>query len=112
MKKFFNIAGPCTAQHHYIVPVLDRNKAAMPLVEQGQYFVIHAARQTGKTTLIQHLVNHINQGDQYYALYCSLEAVKVFTEPQKGIPAILSVLKHALKYSKLPHRTNFAKDLD
>jgi hypothetical protein len=51
MKKYFNIAGPCNENSHYMVPVLNRYKEVYPLVEQGHYFVIHAARQTGKTTL-------------------------------------------------------------
>ncbi|MEM6320042.1 MAG: AAA-like domain-containing protein [Bacteroidota bacterium] len=112
MKKYFNIAGPCNPTNHYMVPPLERNRAILPLIEQQQYFVIHAARQTGKTTLLQQLVSYINQRDDYYALYCSLEAAKEFTKPKEGIPAILSILKHAVKYSQLPNKANFGKAVD
>jgi hypothetical protein len=42
----------------------------MPLIDQEQYFVIHAARQTGKTTLLMELAQDINAAGSYYALYC------------------------------------------
>ena len=59
MQKYFNIAGPCNAADHYMVPLLERNKDILPLIEQKQYFVLHAARQSGKTTLLQELVDHL-----------------------------------------------------
>jgi len=92
-----------------MVSAIERNPAILPLVEQRQYFVIHAARQTGKTTLIKSLVNYLNAGDKYYALFCSLEAAQVFTEPHEGIPEVLNILRSSIKYSKLPHRKAFAK---
>ena len=112
MKKYFNIAGPCNDKSHYMVPVLNRYKEIYRLIEQGHYFVIHAARQTGKTTLIKALVNYYNEEGSYYALYCSLESVQVFTEPKDGIPEALSNLKLALKYSNLPHKNEFAQNID
>ncbi|MCO6489679.1 MAG: hypothetical protein J5I98_14785, partial [Phaeodactylibacter sp.] len=112
MRKFFNIAGPCNAADHYMVPLLERNKEILPLIEQKQYFVIHAARQSGKTTLLQELVDHYTQAGEYYALYCSLEQAQVFTEAKEGIPQILNTLRFAVKYSQLPHRDTFAQQLD
>ncbi len=111
MKRYFNIAGPCNAKSHYMVPVLKRIKAIDNLVEYGQYFVIHAPRQTGKTTLIKELVNFYNAEGNYYALYCSLESVQVFTEPERGIPEILATIKSALKYSNLPYKNSFAEEI-
>jgi len=112
MKKYFNIAGPCNDKSHYMVPVLNRYKRVYHLIEQGHYFVIHAARQTGKTTLIKALVNYYNAEGNYYALYCSLESVQVFTDPKDGIPEALSNLKSALKYSNLPYKNEFAQNID
>ncbi len=109
MEKYFNIAGPCNEKSHYMVPVLKRIKAIDRLVRQGHYFVIHAPRQTGKTTLIKALVNHYNSEANYYALYCSLESVQVFTEPERGIPEISDNIRLALKYSNLPHNLEFVK---
>ena len=112
MQKYFNIAGPCHPDEHYMVPVLERNKSLLPLIEQKQYFVIHAARQSGKTTLLHELVDHFTQEGKYYALYCSLEQAQVFTEAKEGILQILNTLRFAVKYSQLPNKEKFARQLD
>ncbi len=112
MKKFFNIAGPCNDTKHYMIPVIEKYKELLFLIKQEQYFVIHAARQTGKTTLIKALVNKINSEDDYYALYCSLESVHAFKDPEKGMVEIVNTIKDALKYSNLPNKNKFAEDVD
>ncbi|MDR1674967.1 MAG: hypothetical protein LBR86_00630 [Tannerella sp.] len=63
------------------------------LIAQKQYFVIHAARQSGKTTYLQDLTQRLNAEGKYYALYCSLESVQNIVEPEQGIPAIISCIK-------------------
>ena len=50
MEKCFNIAGPCFPDEHYMLPALERLPGIMRIVEQRNYFVLHAARQSGKTT--------------------------------------------------------------
>ena len=112
MGRYFNIAGPCFEDDHYMVDVIQRNKEIFSLIGQKQYFVIHAARQTGKTTTIQHFVNFLNVQKQYYALYCSLESVQTFGEPGKGIFEIFNNLKFAIAFSDLPHKEKFGKDLN
>ena len=52
MQRFFNIAGPCFPGEHYMIPSAQRCKGLQQLIDQRQYFVIHAARQSGKTTLL------------------------------------------------------------
>ena len=51
MEKCFNIAGPCLPDEHYMLPALERLPGIMRIVEQRSYFVLHAARQSGKTTV-------------------------------------------------------------
>ncbi len=99
MKKFFNIAGPCIPGEHYMLPAQARLKELHGLIEQGQYYVIHAARQSGKTTLLLDLVKQLNETGTYHAAYCSLESVQGITDPREGIPAILAVLANALRNS-------------
>jgi hypothetical protein len=82
----------------------------MDLIDNGQYFVIHAARQSGKTTLLKELVNRINAQGDYYAMYCSLEAVGTFTEPEKGIPEIVGKIRNYIRHHNLSD--GFAKDAD
>ncbi len=111
MQKYFNIAGPCDEKTHYIVPILERNNEIMRLVNRGQYFVIHAARQTGKTTLIKKYVDYINQGNDYYALYCSLEEVHTFVEAEIGLNQILIIIKDAITNSNILKKERFAENL-
>ena len=60
MDKYFNIAGPCFPTKHYMLPALDRMPEIRRLVDQEMYFVIHAPRQTGKTTAVKALAREIN----------------------------------------------------
>jgi len=99
MQKFFNIAGPCQPEAHYMLPAQERCQDLLHLIAQQQYFVIHAARQTGKTTLLQELAQQLNAAGQYHALYCSLETLQGLLEPEKGIPAILKKLTTEVRFT-------------
>ncbi|MFN9115910.1 MAG: ATP-binding protein, partial [Bacteroidota bacterium] len=55
MTKWFNTAGPCQPDIHYTLPTTERLPELKRLIEQRNYFVIHAPRQTGKTTLVRQL---------------------------------------------------------
>lgn len=98
MRKFFNIAGPCQPDEHYMLPAQDRCKGVVDLIDQSLYFVIHAARQSGKTTLLLELARDLNAGSDYYALYCSLETVQNITEMERGIPAIVREIAAAVEF--------------
>ena len=92
MEKFFNIAGPCIPTEHYMLPALDRLPEIRRLVARRQYFVIHAPRQTGKTTAIKALVREINAKDDMVALYCTLETLQNATDVDKTNRAIRNLL--------------------
>lgn len=51
--KYFNTAGPCVPERHYMLPPEPRLPEAGRLIERGMYFVVHAPRQTGKTTTLR-----------------------------------------------------------
>ncbi|MBQ3342355.1 MAG: ATP-binding protein [Kiritimatiellae bacterium] len=93
MEKFFNVAGPCIPAKHYMLPALDRLPAIRRLVDREQYFVVHAPRQTGKTTAIQALVDEINAKGDMVALYCTLETLQSATDPVRAAMAIASLLR-------------------
>ena len=44
------------------------------LIEDMQYFLIHAPRQTGKTTFLHALAHRLNKEGNYIAVVCSLES--------------------------------------
>ena len=48
--RHFNIAGACDPRKHYTLPPERRLPGLSGFVDREQYFVLHAARQTGKTT--------------------------------------------------------------
>ncbi len=81
----FNVAGPCNPDEHYMLPPLGRIPGLMQLVEEGNYFVLHAPRQSGKTTAIRALVRDLNATGRMSALYFSLEATQAFTDPTAGL---------------------------
>ena len=60
MPRMFNIAGPCIPGEHYLVPTLARLPQLDGLIAAKQFFVIHAARQSGKTTLLNALEQELN----------------------------------------------------
>jgi hypothetical protein len=89
-----------------------RLKGVEQLIDMEQYFVIHAARQSGKTTYLQDLAGRLNASGKYYALYCSLESAQGITDPEQGIPSIVHCLKSAIKYSNLMSPEKFAVNAD
>jgi hypothetical protein len=91
-------------------PLRNMGKELMGFVEREYYFVIHAARQSGKTTLLWELAEKINATGEYYALYCSLEGVQAFTEPEKGIPAVVKCIKDSIANYGMPN--GFAENAD
>ena len=61
-----------------MLPALDRLPGIRELVADGNYFVIHAPRQTGKTTALKALVREINEKGDMAAIYCTLETIRPF----------------------------------
>ena len=96
MEKCFNIAGPCFPDEHYMLPALERLPGIMRIVEQRSYFVLHAARQSGKTTALMALVEEINRKGEMNALYFTVETVQRFTDPRDGIPKIVERMRNAV----------------
>ncbi len=95
MARRFNTTGPCNPAWHYMIPAGSRLPKAMELVDQGGYFVVHAPRQTGKTTTLRALAEQLLASGRFAALHFSCESGEAagddFGEAQR---AILSVLRH------------------
>ena len=92
MERYFNVAGPCFPGEHYMLPALDRLPGIRRLVARAQYFVVHAPRQTGKTTALKALVREINGKGDMAALYCTLETLQGATDPVRAMESIRSLL--------------------
>jgi AAA domain-containing protein len=72
--RYFNTAGPCLPDRHYMLPPEPRLPEARGYIEEGHYFVVHAPRQTGKTTTLQTLAHALSAEGEYVALHFSCEA--------------------------------------
>ncbi len=80
MTKWFNTAGPCKADIHYMLPPLFRLPQLEKLIVQQGYFVIHAPRQTGKTTAMLALADQLTASGKYTAVMVSAEVGVAFPD--------------------------------
>ena len=100
--RFFNTAGPIVAADHYHVPPLERldRDEVLMLIRQQKYFVLHAPRQTGKTSALLALRDLLNRGaaGEYRCVYVNVEAGQAAREDvATAMRAILSALARAAR---------------
>ena len=91
----FNTEGPVVAADHYHIPPLERIDldAVLGLIRDKKYFVLHAPRQTGKTSallVLRDLLNGGAQGD-FRCVYANVEAGQAMRENvAEGMRTVLS----------------------
>ena len=91
MTRWFNVAGPCRPDIHYMLAATARLPEVLQLIAQQSYFVLHAPRQTGKTTAMLTLAQELTASGQYVAVVLSLEVGAPFTDdPPLAEAAVLS----------------------
>ncbi len=75
MERFFNTAGPVKKDLHYYIDPLKRFdlEEVLLLIRQQKYFVMHAPRQTGKTSCMLALRDYLNEEGEYIAVYANVE---------------------------------------
>ncbi|MBR2237644.1 MAG: ATP-binding protein [Prevotella sp.] len=75
MERFFNTAGPNRPKEQYTIDPLTRFDLddVLMLIRQKKYFVLHAPRQTGKTSCLLALRDYLNQHGDYIAVYANVE---------------------------------------
>lgn len=95
MERFFNTTGPVRKEKHYCIDPLTRVdlNGILSLIHREKYFVLHAPRQTGKTTLLKTLMDYLNNEDHYKTLHVNLETAQAARgNVEKGIRTVLRVL--------------------
>ena len=98
MPKWFNTAGPCQPDIHYMLPPLQRFSGLEKIIQQRGYFVIHAPRQTGKTTAMLALAQQLTAQGDYAAIMVSAEMGQPFSHnPDKAEVYILESWRQAAK---------------
>jgi len=91
MERFFNTAGPQIPEAYTIDPLsrIDLDDV-LTLIRQQRYFVLHAPRQTGKTSCLLALRDYLNSEGDYIAVYANIEG------GQSGRNNVKSVIKSTI----------------
>ena len=98
--RFFNTAGPVDPEMHYCVPPLERLEVdeLLLLIRQRKYFVLHAPRQTGKTSALLALRDALNAEDEFRCAYVNVEGGQSAREDVgAAMRAILSALARSAR---------------
>ncbi|WP_223007712.1 ATP-binding protein [Cylindrospermopsis curvispora] len=104
MSKHFNTAGPCKADIHYMLPPTARLPELRSLINQQNYFVIHAPRQVSKTTAMLALAQELTASGEYTAVMLSLEVGAPFSSDlDSAEQAILSEWKQSIRFRLPPN---------
>ena len=93
--RFFCKAGPVKPEIHYSLPPLERlnRESIFDLIRQEKYFVLHAPRQTGKTTAMLALEHDLNATGQYRALYVNVEPAQTArNDVARGVHSIMYMI--------------------
>jgi hypothetical protein len=99
MKRYFNTTGPCFPDQHYMIDPLSRLPGADLHIERGKYFVVHAPRQSGKTTTLLALTRLLTQQGQYTALYSSCQPASDIKDLDQAIQTVVHrIALNAEKY--------------
>ncbi len=94
----FTIAGPVNPKDHYYVPHRLDEALFLQLIEEKKYFILHAPRQSGKTTAIRMFAQKLNATNNYKALYVNIEPAQAARNDVKhAMEIILNRLRGAAK---------------
>ena len=108
--RFFNTAGPVDPDRQYCLDPLSRLDLdeILTLIGQWKYFVLHAPRQTGKTTCLMALVKHLNESGNYRALYANTE---VGQSAREDVPdAMRAILRSIARQARNKLQDSFIGD--
>jgi hypothetical protein len=77
-ERFFNTSGPVVPADHYCIPPLERFDLdeVLRLIRGKRYFVLHAPRQTGKTSALLALRDLLNAEGEYRCVYTNVETAQ------------------------------------
>ena len=102
MTRFFNTAGPCKPDIHFVLSPMRRLPEVRELIDRQSYFVLHAPRQAGKTTALLTLAAELTAEGRYAAGVVSAEAGAPFgDDPGAAEGAILGTFRDRLR-TQLP----------
>jgi len=97
MERFFNTAGPNRPDEQYTIDPLMRFDLddVLMLIGQKKYFVLHAPRQTGKTSCLLALRDYLNKQGRYTAVYANVEGGQAFrNDVAQVVAGVCEVIAH------------------
>ncbi|WP_222424016.1 AAA-like domain-containing protein, partial [Desulfamplus magnetovallimortis] len=98
-QRMFNTAGPVKTDKHYHIPLISRmdwDEIKM-LIDNERYFILHAPRQTGKTSTLLAIKESLNNSKEYRAVYANIEAVQTArSNVERGIPSICTIIARSI----------------
>ena len=100
MERFFNNAGPTVPSDHYHIDPLTRLdwEEIQHLIDAKRYFVLHAPRQTGKTSTLLAIMKALNEVGHYACAYANIEGAQAARgDETQGIPAACDALVNAIQ---------------
>ena len=110
--RFFNTEGPVRPDDHYAIAPLDRADVDefLDLIRAKRYFVLHAPRQTGKTSALIALRDLLNSGEagNFRCVHTNVEVGQVARDDvARGMRAILSrlAMRARLSGDGFPHES-------
>jgi hypothetical protein len=90
MARFFNTAGVCRPEDHYMVAPEKRLSELRQLIDRKAYFVVHAPRQSGKTTSALLLAEALTAEGTYAAVLASCKPGSVAgSDVDRGVRAVV-----------------------
>lgn len=104
--RFFNTTGPCNPTDHYMLPATERlaDFDLDRLLAQKSYFVLHAPRQTGKTTAMLELARQLTAAGKSIGVLVSMEVGAGFPDDVGAAEqAILGAWRNAIRFQLPKH---------
>jgi hypothetical protein len=103
-KKSFNTTGPCRPEMHYMLPPASRLQRAdlARFINEELYWVLHAPRQTGKTSFLISWMHELNASGKAVACYVSVERCQGIEDEDRAMPAIHSAILQYAQNANLP----------
>lgn len=95
MNKHFNTTGPVFPAKHYCIDPMQRLdwEEIQHLIAAEKYFVLHAPRQTGKTSTLLSMMDVLNADGEYKALYVNIEAAQAMrNDVEAGLAVVCETI--------------------
>ena len=99
MERFFNTAGPMMPELNYCIDPLTRIDwtEIQRLILDMRYSVMHAPRQTGKTSALMAMMRALNEESSYYCAYTNIEMAQTASnDVARGIASVCNAVSTSL----------------